>query len=107
MAMATLPIPGLLAEFVVLGLQAVDQGAQLSHFQAQVLHRGGQLREEVTGKTNLYQLASYDQPGLPEIAPSDRDWFSFIENRRTRKNGIGEGLPPPPHAPRLTLAVLN
>ena len=36
------PIPGLLAEFVVLGLQAVDQGAQLSHFRAQVLHRGGQ-----------------------------------------------------------------
>ena len=31
--MATLPIPGLLAEFVVLGLQAVDQGAQLSHFR--------------------------------------------------------------------------
>ena len=25
-------------------------------------------------------------------SPSDRDWFSFIENRRTRKNRIGEGL---------------
>src|SRR5208337_3292365 len=36
-------IPGLLTEFVVLGLQAVDQGAQFSHFRAQVLHRGGQL----------------------------------------------------------------
>ncbi len=43
MAMATRPIPGLLTEFVVLGLQAVDQGAQFSHFRAQVLHRGGQL----------------------------------------------------------------
>jgi hypothetical protein len=48
----------------------------------------------VTGKTDLYQLAIHDQPGLPEIAPSDRDRFSFIEYRRTRKNGIGEGLPP-------------
>ena len=37
--MATLPIPGLLTEFVVLGLQAVDQGAQFNHFRAQVLHR--------------------------------------------------------------------
>jgi len=90
--MAALSIPGLLAEFVVLGLQAVDFGAQLIHFRAQVLHRGGQPREEVTGKTDLYQLAIHEQLGLPEIAPSDRDWFSLIENRRTRKNGIGEGL---------------
>jgi len=67
--MATLPIRGLLAEFVVLGLQAVDFGAQLIHYRAQVVHRGGQLREEVTGKTDLYQLAIYDQLGLPEIAP--------------------------------------
>src|SRR5271166_1305616 len=93
--MATLPIPGLLAEIVVLGLQAVDFGAQLIHFRAQVVHRGGQLREEVTGKTDLDQLAIRDQLGLPEIAPSNRDWFSFIENRRTGKNGIGEGLPIP------------
>ena len=42
MATANLPLPGLLAEFVVLGLQAVDFGAQLSHLRAQVLHRGGQ-----------------------------------------------------------------
>ena len=40
----------------------------------------------------MYQLAIHDQLGLPDIAPSDRDWFSFIEDRRTRKNGIGEGL---------------
>jgi len=61
--MATLPILGLLAEFVVLGVQAVDQGAQLNHFRAQILHRGGQLREEVTGKTDLDQLAIYNQLG--------------------------------------------
>ena len=30
MAMATLPIPGLLTEFVVLGLQAVDQARAVS-----------------------------------------------------------------------------
>jgi|GEM_PF-5534553 len=90
--MATLPIPGLLAEFVVVGSQAVDQGAQLIHFRAQVLHWGGQLWEEVTGKTDVYQLAIHDHLGLPEIAPSDRDWFSFIENRRTRENGITVAL---------------
>ena len=65
--MATLPIRGLLVEFVVLGLLAVEQGAQLSHFRARVLHRGGQLREKVTGKTDLYKLAIHDQPGLPEF----------------------------------------
>ena len=67
--MATLPILGLLAEFVVLGLQAMDFGAQLSHFRAQVPHRGDQFREKVTGKTDSYQLAIYDQLSLPEIAP--------------------------------------
>jgi len=30
-------MPGLLAEFVVPGLQVMDFGAQLSHFRAQVL----------------------------------------------------------------------
>src|SRR5271157_2064626 len=67
--MATLPMRGLLAESVVLGLQAVEFSAQLIHFQAQVLHRGGHLREEVTEKTDVYQLATHDQLGLPEIAP--------------------------------------
>lgn len=37
-------------------------------------------------------VAIHDQLGLPEIDSSDRDRFSFIEKRRTRKNGIGEGL---------------
>jgi len=92
MAVASVPVPCLLAEFVVVGSQAVDQGAQLIHFRARVLHRGGQLWEEVTGKTDMYQLAIHDQLGLPEIAPSDRDWFAFIENRRTSENGIGEGF---------------
>ena len=64
--MVTVPIPGLLAEFVVLGLQAMDFGAQLSHFRAQVLHRGDQFREEVTVKTDLHQLAIHDQLVLPE-----------------------------------------
>jgi len=56
-------MPGMLAELVVLGLQVVDKGAQLSQFRAQVLDGGGQLREEVTGKTDLDQLAIYDQLG--------------------------------------------
>ena len=37
-------------------------------------------------------MAIHDQLRLPEIDSSDRDWFSLIEKRRTRKNGIGEGL---------------
>ena len=36
-AMATLPISDLLAEFEILALQALDFGAQLDHFPAQVL----------------------------------------------------------------------
>jgi hypothetical protein len=36
-AMATLPISDLLAEFEVLALQALDFGAQLDHFPARVL----------------------------------------------------------------------
>ena len=64
--MATLPIPGLLVEFVVLGLQAVDKGAQLSHFRAQVLHREDQFREEMTGKTDLYQLAIHEPHPPPK-----------------------------------------
>ncbi len=61
MAIAAVPVPCLLAEFVVVGSQAVDQGAQLIHFRARVLHRGGQLWEEMTGKTDMYQLAIHDQ----------------------------------------------
>jgi len=91
--MATLPIPGLLAEFKILGLQAMDFGAQLSHFRARVLHWGDQLREEVTGKTDLCQLAVHDQLGLAEIAPKGKGLVLFIQNRRPRKNGMGEGLP--------------
>jgi len=70
--MATLPIPGLLAEFKILGLQAMDFGARLNHFRARVLHWGDQLREEMTGKTDLCQLAIHDQLGLPEIAPKGK-----------------------------------
>ena len=36
-AMATLPISDLLAEFEILALQALDFGAQLDHFPARVL----------------------------------------------------------------------
>src|SRR5208337_3176730 len=71
-AMATLPIPGLLAEFKILGLQAMDFGAQLSHFRARVLHWGVQLREEMTGKTDLCQLAVHDHLGLTKIAPKGK-----------------------------------
>jgi hypothetical protein len=56
--MATAPIPGLLAELVVLGLQAVGQGAQLIHFRAQALHRGGQFRESGCPLTARKEMAA-------------------------------------------------
>src|SRR5208337_995048 len=88
--MATLPIPGLLAEFKILGLQAMDFGAQLSHFRARVLHGGDQLREEVTGKTDLCQLADHDQLGLAEIAPKGKGLVLFHPEQKTQKERDGQ-----------------
>ena len=88
--MATLPIPGLLAEFEILGLQAMDFGAQLSHFRARVLHWGDQLREEMTGKTDLCQLADHDQLGLPEIAPEGKGLVLFHPEQKTQKARDGQ-----------------
>jgi hypothetical protein len=53
-AMARLPISGLLTEFEVLALQAIDFGMELAHLSAQVLHqsgrrRGGVVRADGTG----------------------------------------------------------
>src|SRR5271157_2836180 len=87
--MATLPIPGLLAEFEILGLQAMDFSAQLSHFRARVLHWGDQLREEVTGKTNLCHLAVHDHLGLPEIAPKGKGLVLFHPEQKTQKERDG------------------
>ena len=42
--MTRLPISDLLTEFEILALQAMDFGAQLAHFPAQVLHQSNQLR---------------------------------------------------------------
>src|SRR5271157_1763483 len=88
--MATLPIPGLLAEFKILGLQAMDFGAQLSHFRARVLHWGDQLREEMTGKTDLCQLAVHDQLGLAEIAPKGKRLVLFHPEQKTQKERDGQ-----------------
>src|SRR5271157_4269766 len=88
--MATLPIPGLLAEFKILGLQAMDFGAQLSHFRARVLHWGDQLREEMTGKTDLCQLVDHDQLGLAEIAPEGKGLVLFHPEQKTQKARDGQ-----------------
>src|SRR5208337_2571548 len=88
--MATLPIPGLLAEFKILGLQAMDFGAQFSHFRARVLHWGDQLREEMTGKTDLCQLAVHDQLGLAEIAPKGKRLVLFHPEQKTQKERDGQ-----------------
>src|SRR5271157_4033698 len=92
--MATLPIPGLLAEFKILGLQAMDFGAQLNHFRARVLHWGDQLREEVTGKTDLCQLAVHDQLGLAEIAPKGKGLVLFHPEQKTQKERDGQMFTP-------------
>src|SRR5271157_3096112 len=83
--MATLPIPGLLAEFKILGLQAMDFGAQLNHFRPRVLHWGDQLREEVTGKTDLCQLAVHDHLSLADIAPKGKGLVLFHHPRHVHQ----------------------
>ena len=70
--MATLPISGLLAEFEVLSLEALDFGAEVSDFLAQSRHQGDQLRGGVAGVTELDQLAIHDQPGLPKMEQEGR-----------------------------------
>src|SRR5208337_2657565 len=64
-AMATLPISDLLAEYEVLALQALDFGAQLEHFPVRALDWVNQLRGGAPRTTDLYQLVDHDQPGLP------------------------------------------
>src|SRR5271157_18191 len=88
--MATLPIPGLLAEFKILGLQAMDFGAQLSHFRARVLHWGVQLREEMTGKTDLCQLAVHDHLGLTKIAPKGKGLVLLQPEQKNQKERDGQ-----------------
>jgi hypothetical protein len=62
-AMATLPISGLLAEFEVLSFEALDFGAEVSDVLAQGRHQGDQLQGGAAGATELDQLAIHDQPG--------------------------------------------
>ncbi len=66
-AMATLPIAGLLAQFEVLSFETLDFGAEVSDFLAQSRHQGDQLQGGVAGATDLDQLAIHDQPGLPKM----------------------------------------
>ena len=65
-AMATLPISDLLAEFEVLALQALDFGAQLEHFPVRALDWVNQLRGGAARTTDLYQLVDHDHLGLPK-----------------------------------------
>src|SRR5271166_5560567 len=87
--MATLPIPGLHAEFKILGLQAMDFGAQLSHFRARELHWRVQLRGEMTGKTDLYQLAVHDHLGLTKIAPKGKGLILLQRNKENQRERDG------------------
>ena len=66
-AMATLPISDLLAEFEVLALQALDFGAQLEDFPVRALDWVNQLRGGAARTyTDLYELVDHDHLGLPK-----------------------------------------
>jgi hypothetical protein len=71
-AMATLPISGLLAELEVLSFEALDLGAEVSDFLAQSRHQGDQPQGGVAGATGLDQLAIHDQPGSPKMEKRGR-----------------------------------
>jgi hypothetical protein len=58
-------------------LQALDFGAQLSHFLEEVPRRGAQLRERVARATDLYQLAVHVQVGLPQTAKKGKRLLLF------------------------------
>src|SRR5271157_3026320 len=88
--MATLPIPSLLAEFKILGLQAMDFGAQLSHFRARILHWGDQSREEMTGNTDLCQLAVHDHLSLTKIAPKGKGLVLLQPEQKNQKERDGQ-----------------
>jgi hypothetical protein len=71
-AMATLPISGLPAEFEVLSFETLDFGAEVNDFLAQSRHQANQLQGGVAGAPDLYQLAIHDQPGLPKMDKRER-----------------------------------
>jgi hypothetical protein len=79
--MTTLPIPDLLAEVEILALEAMDFGAQLAHFPAQVLHQSNQLRRGVAWATELNQWAIHSQHALPKKTRMVKKWLSFHYER--------------------------
>jgi hypothetical protein len=83
-AMATLPISHLLAQFEVLALQALDLGAQLGHFLAPFLHQEDQLRGGVIGTTDLNQLSVHDQQAIPKTATKRKRLVPFRREKRNQ-----------------------
>jgi hypothetical protein len=65
-AMATLPIAGLLTQFEILTLQVIDPVAQRGHIPTQILQQGQPLGGVVRGATGLSQLAVPSQLALPK-----------------------------------------
>jgi hypothetical protein len=83
-AMATLPISHLLAQFEVVALQAIDLGAQVGDFLAPLLHQEDQLRGGVIGTTDGNQLAVHDQQALPETASNRKRLALFCHEWRNQ-----------------------
>jgi len=89
-AMATLPVFGLLAEAEVLTSQSLYFIAQLGHFPAQV---GDQIREGPTRVTDLYKLAIHDHLGLTRMAQKEKRLVPFQPDQKDRVDVLGEALP--------------
>jgi hypothetical protein len=83
-AMATLPISHLPAQFEVVASQALDLGAQLGHFLAPFLDQEGQRRGGIIGTTALSQLAVHDQQALPETATKRKRLAPFCQGWRNK-----------------------
>jgi hypothetical protein len=93
-AMATLPICGLLAGFEVLSFEPLDFSAEVSDFLAQSRHRGKPCQGGVAGATDLYQLAIHDQPELPKRDRRDRGEFPQIGRNRHWRTQLRRSFTP-------------
>ena len=83
-AMATLPIADLLAQFEVLAAQALDLGAQLGQFLAPSRHQEDQFRGGILGTTDRNQLAVHDRQALPETARKRKRLVVFRQEERNQ-----------------------
>ena len=93
-AMATLPISDLLAEFEILASQALDFGAQLDHFRARSYCSTGSIN---SGEVALDEQICTSWPFITALVYRNgrdlgRGGFPFIHYKQTCTDGISEAL---------------